>query len=86
MIWLVIVASASASAILTLLSLRLRLPTAVAGLISPIAAVALVFLVLRLKYTLFELGPFIIVPLVGALLLAAVVSWTLCFRAAGTSG
>ncbi len=36
-----------------------------------------------LKYTLFELGPFIIVPFVAAFLLAVVVSWTLCLRAAG---
>lgn len=84
--WFIFLASACVSAMLSFLCLRLRLPIAVAGLVSPIAAVALIFMGLRLKYTLFELGPFIIVPFVGAFLLALVVSWTLCFRAAGTSG
>ncbi len=86
MIWLIFIASACGSAFLSFLSLRLRLPIAVAGLVSPLAAVALVFMGLRLKYTLFELGPFIIVPFIGAFMLGAVVSWFVCLKSARMSG
>jgi hypothetical protein len=83
MTWFILGASTFFSAMLCLLSLRMRLPIGVAGLGSPAAAITLVFLALRMRYSLSELGPFIVFSFGAAFLLAVIVSTILCLRAAG---
>jgi hypothetical protein len=85
MIWFIFCASALVSGLLAFTFLRLRFPIGVAGLVSPLAAVSLVFIALRLKYSLFELGPLIVVPFVPAFLISLIVSSVLCWRAVGKS-
>ena len=79
MTWLILGSSAVATAIYSLILIRLVVKLGLICLIAPLMSVVSVFVVLRIRYTLFELGPFIVVPLFIALVLSVVVASAICW-------
>ncbi len=79
MTWLILGSSAVATAIYSLILIRLGVKLGLICLIAPLMSVVSVFVVLRIRYTLFELGPFIVVPLFIALVLSVVVASAICW-------
>lgn len=79
MTWVIIGTSALIAFTFSLLMIKLGVGLGLVCLSAPTIAVASVFTALRFKYTLFELGPFIVVPFflawVFSLIIALVICW-----------
>jgi len=71
--------SAVVALVYSLMMIKIGANMAVVCLVSPFLSVTTVFVTLRAKYTLFELGPFIIMSLFLGFVLSLVIASALCW-------